>query len=83
MSVKDEIISRLGGAFSSAELEVINDSHQHRGHAGDDGSGESHFTIRIRSPELAGMARIARHRAINRALGDLTTRIHAIRIDAG
>jgi BolA protein len=77
------IETRLRAAFTPSDLRITNDSAQHAGHSGDDGTGESHFSIFIRAPELAPMTRVARHRAINSALGDLTTRIHAIAIDAG
>jgi BolA protein len=62
---------------------VVNESHKHAGHSGDDGSGESHFRIVIRAPAFLPMTRIDRHRAVNAALGDLTTRIHAIALDIG
>ena len=83
MQAEQQIVARLGATFATTALRVHNDSASHAGHAGDDGTGESHFSIFIRAPELAAMTRIARHRAINAALGDLTTRIHAIAIDAG
>lgn len=83
MQAEQQIVARLTAAFSATELRVQNDSARHAGHAGDDGTGESHFSIFIRAPELAAMTRLARHRAINAALGDLTARIHAIAIDAG
>lgn len=83
MAVKDEIESRLGDAFSPDVLEVVNESALHKGHPGDDGSGESHFAIRIRADALAAMSRVERHRAVHRALGDLVVRIHAIALDAG
>jgi BolA protein len=83
MQAEQQIVARLGATFATTALRVQNDSASHAGHAGDDGTGESHFSIFIRAPELAAMTRIARHRAINAALGDLTTRIHAIAIDAG
>lgn len=83
MAVKDEIEARLTAAFAPAELEVENESHRHAGHAGDDGSGESHFRIMIRAPALAAMSRVARHRAVQQALGDLNQRIHAIALDIG
>lgn len=79
----DLISARLGAAFATSALRITNDSAQHAGHSGDDGTGESHFSIFIRAPELAAMTRLARHRAVNAALGDLTQRIHAIAIDAG
>jgi BolA protein len=81
MTVKTEIEARLSGAFSPNRLEVVNESHLHGGHAGDDGSGESHFRVLIRASAFAGMARVARHRAVHAALGDLNTRVHAIALD--
>lgn len=83
MTVEQQIVARLTAAFCPSALRVENQSSRHAGHAGDDGSGESHFAIHIRAPDLAAMTRLARHRAVNVALGDLTTRIHAIAIDAG
>ncbi|MBA3910266.1 MAG: BolA family transcriptional regulator [Rhodobacter sp.] len=83
MGVKDEIEARLRGAFSPERLEVTNESHRHAGHAGDDGSGESHFHILIRAGAFAPMSRVARHRAVQQALGDLNQRIHAIALDIG
>lgn len=83
MAVKDEIEARLALAFAPERLDVVNESHQHAGHSGDDGSGESHFRIVIRAPAFAPMSRLARHRAVNVALGDLTIRIHAIALDVG
>ena len=83
MSIEAQFIARLTAAFAPSSLRVTNESHQHAGHAGDDGSGDSHFSIHIRAETLAAMSRVGRHRAINSALGDLTTRVHAIAIDAG
>jgi BolA family transcriptional regulator, general stress-responsive regulator len=83
MAVADEIRERLTAAFQPTELVVVNDSHRHAGHGGDDGSGESHFTIRIRALTLGEMGRVARHRAVQAALGDLTTRVHAMALDIG
>jgi len=68
--------------LSPTHLDVINESALHSGHAGDDGSGESHWRIVIKAPELDDMSRIARHRAIHTALGkDIIGRIHALAID--
>ena len=83
MSVKDEITERLTAAFHPETLEVVNESHLHAGHGGDDGSGESHFRLRIRAPVFANQSRVARHRAVQAALGDLNRRIHAIGLDIG
>ena len=83
MTVKDEIEDRLTAAFSPSVLEVVNESYKHAGHSGDDGTGESHFHITIRGEAFASMNRVARHRAVQKALGDLNARIHAIALDIG
>jgi len=83
MPVKDEIETRLQAAFAPQRLEIVNESHKHAGHSGDDGTGESHFRILIRAPVFEPMNRVARHRAVQAALGDLNTRVHAIALDIG
>ena len=82
-SLKDEMESLLREAFSPTRLEVVNDSARHSGHAGDDGSGESHFTIVIEAPAFADMSRVERQRAVNKALCDVPgERVHALAIQA-
>ncbi len=79
----DIIAARLKAALTPTHLDVINDSHHHAGHMGDDGTGESHFTVVIESPAFAGQSRVARQRLVNNALADLlSTRIHALAIRA-
>ena len=81
--VAAEIEQRLRAALAPTRLAVINDSEKHRGHAGYDGSGESHFTVEIESPAFAGRSRLERQRAVNAALGELLReRIHALAIRA-
>ncbi len=73
----------LTAAFSPTALDVVNDSATHRGHSGDDGSGESHFTILIESAQFAGVSRLQRQRLVNAALGDIPgNRVHAVAIKA-
>jgi BolA protein len=84
MTVADEIKHKLTEAFAPDHLEVVNDSHRHAGHAGDDGTGETHFNVIIRAPAFGPMNRVARHRAVHAALGpDLINRIHALALDIG
>lgn len=81
--VAREIESRLRAAFSPAQLAVVNDSAKHSGHMGDDGSGESHFTVEIVADAFAGQGRLARQRLVNGALGDLMAgTVHAMAIKA-
>ena len=75
--------SRLNAAFPDATIALSNDSAAHHGHSGDDGSGESHFSLTITSPAFAGVSRLERQRMVNRALGDLPgQRVHALAIKA-
>jgi len=81
--VQKEMEELLTQAFAPTRLEVINDSAMHRGHAGDDGSGESHFTVVIESEAFAGQSRVNRQRMVNKALGDIPgDRVHALAIKA-
>ncbi len=73
----------LTAAFAPTRLNIINDSAKHSGHMGDDGSGESHFTIEIEAAAFAPMNRLARQRAVIAALGDIVgQRVHAVAIKA-
>jgi len=81
--IADQITARLTRDLAPTRLEVTNDSHHHAGHMGDDGTGETHFTVIVESPRFAGLSRVARQRLVNRALADLLeTRIHALAIRA-
>ncbi len=81
--VGQEIVARLQAVVMPEHLVVSNDSAKHRGHAGDDGSGESHFTVEVTSALFAGQSRLARQRMVNAALGDLLReRVHALVIRA-
>ncbi len=81
--VQIEMENLLNAAFVPTHLAVINDSAHHSGHSGDDGSGESHFTIEIEAAAFAGVTRVTRQRMINQALGDIPgQRVHALAIKA-
>ncbi len=78
-----EIEQLLTAAFAPTKLAVINDSAHHHGHSGDDGSGESHFTVEIESAAFTGVSRLERQRLVNRALGDIPgQRVHALAVKA-
>jgi BolA protein len=81
--IAQEMQRLLEAEFTPSRLEVVNDSARHHGHAGDDGSGESHFTVVIQSTAFAGKSRLERQRMVNRALGDIPgERVHALAIRA-
>ena len=72
----------LEQAFAPERLEIRDDSHRHVGHAGAR-DGHGHFTLEIRSAAFAGMAPLARLRAVYAALGAMMQDdIHALAIRA-
>ena len=77
--IAQEMRQLLDAAFAPTHLAVVNDSANHHGHSGDDGSGESHFTVEIESARFAGVSRVQRQRMVNAALGDIPgQRVHAL-----
>ena len=78
----EAIRARLTAALAPSALEIVDESHRHAGHAGAR-DGRGHFRVRIVSAAFAGMAPLARHRAVYAILGELMqTEIHALAITA-
>jgi BolA protein len=78
-----EMTKRLKTALAPTAIDLIDDSEAHRGHAGHDERGESHFSLTIESPAFAGKSRVERQRMVYAALGDLMReRVHALTIRA-
>lgn len=74
--------ARLRAALQPTELQVIDDSHLHAGHAGAAG-GHGHFTVRLVSERFSGLPVVRRHRLVYEAVGDMMqTDIHALSITA-
>ncbi|GGA00931.1 MAG: BolA family transcriptional regulator [Sphingomonadales bacterium CG12_big_fil_rev_8_21_14_0_65_65_10] len=81
--IERELRAMLERELAPERLEIANDSAKHHGHAGDDGSGESHFSILVESDRFEGLTRLERQRLVNRVLGDLPgQRIHALSVKA-
>lgn len=74
----DVIMQKLQEAFSPAELDVIDDSEKHIGHAGNDGHA-GHYTIVIAADCFIGKSRVEIHRKIYACLGEMIPgEIHAV-----
>ena len=83
MTARDRITEKLTKAFAPARLEVLDESHQHAGHAGSRPGGETHFRVHIVSDAFRDKSRIARHRMVNDILSDeLKGGVHALAIHA-
>jgi stress-induced morphogen len=63
-------------------LTLIDNSHQHAGHAGNDMDGESHYEVEIVSAAFEGLNLVKRHRLVYMVLGDMMQQIHALQIRA-
>lgn len=90
MSIQSSMETKLRAAFDPERLEVVNESHLHAGHhhvesghhATFDGTGETHFRVRIVSGAFEGRSRVERHRLVNDILaGDFKAGVHALAIE--
>lgn len=79
MTIHEEIKTRIEAALSPDHLEVINESHKHAGHAGDDGSGQTHFKLMVVSAHFEGQSRVQRQQGINTIIAPLFDQgLHAL-----
>lgn len=82
MSLAEEMRRRLA-ALEPVRLEIEDESERHRGHAGWREGGETHWRIVVVSARFAGLPKVARHRMVYDALGELMKHpIHALTIAA-
>jgi BolA protein len=82
MNIEAEIRARLAG-LEPEQLELVDESAQHEGHAGWRPGGGTHWRLRIVSPRFAGKTTLARHRMVYESLGELMKHpIHALAIQA-
>lgn len=78
----ERIVSELQRTLHTQQVELIDDSHLHAGHAGAR-DGRGHFRVRVISPDFAGLRTLQRHQLVYRSLGAMMqTDIHALSITA-
>ncbi len=83
MTRRDVITEKLNTAFTPQSVEVVDESHQHAGHAGHRPGGETHFRVYIVAEAFRGKSRLERHRMINATLvSELQNGVHALAIHA-
>jgi BolA protein len=83
MRTGDLITEKLTKAFTPERLDVVDESHQHAGHAGHRPGGQTHFRVHIVADAFRGKSRIERHRMINQTLSsELSGGVHALAIHA-
>lgn len=81
LSVTETLRAKLQAAYTPANLEIIDDSEQHRGHGGYREGGESHFTVIMKSTEFVGKSRVDCQRMVMKTLADdLAGPVHALQL---
>jgi BolA protein len=79
MSMDDIIKQKIEEALAPESLELVNESYKHKGHAGDDGSGETHYILKVVSKRFDGLSRVERQKLIHEILSEeLKNGIHAL-----
>jgi BolA protein len=74
---------KLTETFHPDALQVVDESHLHKGHAGHRPEGESHFRVRISASAFRGKSRVQAHRMVYDALaGEIARGVHALAIEA-
>ena len=68
MSMDEQIKTLVQTHLNPVLLQVVNDSAKPHGHAGDDGSGETHYNLLVVSHAFDGRSRVERQRLVNQAL---------------
>lgn len=77
--IATRIEAKLTQALNPARLTIRDDSNRHKGHAGHNPEGESHFHVEIVSAAFAGQSRVARQRIVYGILADeMKQRVHAL-----
>ncbi len=72
----------LTETFGPRELDILDESELHRGHAGYRDGGETHYRVKMRAASLNGLGRIERQRMVYRALAsEFATGLHALALD--
>ncbi len=81
MDMESEIDRILRQSMNVTILEIVNQSHLHKGHAGDDGSGQTHYKLKVVSPDFEGLSRVAQQRLVMKCLDAcFASGLHAVQI---
>jgi BolA protein len=80
--ITDKIKQKITRSLNPEQIEIIDNSHAHAGHAGAQNGG-GHFQIKIVASGFEGKTLVQRHQLVYQALGEMMTQeIHALGIDA-
>ena len=78
-TIAERLRRKLGDALAAERLEIIDESDRHKGHAGHDGRGESHFRVTVVADRFDGLSRLERQRMVYAIVADeMAERVHAL-----
>lgn len=82
-SLAQQMHQTLTERLQPTQLQVLDESAAHAGHAGANGTGfGTHFRVRIASPMFTGQRRVAQHRLVYDALQEfIDGGVHALAIE--
>jgi BolA protein len=70
VTMEERIYKKIAAKYGEDSFTLKNDSAKHHGHAGDDGSGQTHFTLKIVSAEFEGISKVNAQRQVYAILAD-------------
>lgn len=74
---------KLRAGLAPSQLEIVDESHRHAGHAGHDPRGETHFKLTVVSAAFVGKSRVERQRMVYALVAaELAERVHALSVQA-
>ena len=79
--MEEIIVKKITDELKPIFLEVKNNSYLHKGHMGDNGSNQTHFSIKINSDILNKLTLLNAHKLINKILiNEFKNGLHAVEI---
>ena len=71
MNMEEKIKKAIIDGISPEKIQIINESYKHAGHAGDDGSEQTHFKLVVVSSKFESLNRVERQRLVNSCISNL------------
>ena len=79
VTIEQSIKTKIEQAFSPDVLNLVNESGLHQGHAGDNGTGQTHFKLEIEAESFKGKSRVEAQRMVYAVLKDeFSNGLHAL-----
>ena len=78
-TIEERLHEKISDKYGKDNYRLQNESGKHHGHAGDDGSGQTHFRLEISSSRFADMTKITAQREVYNLLSqEFSDGLHAL-----